>query len=460
MFSIGDFFKKRSKALNKSTSDLLSFSPQKIYSGHEYIIRQLKRATRINNVTDNNIALDGDYGVGKSSIIYELRSCLLWRLLNRPKIVSFLSFSIKNEGTKPGTKKYRKKLSEYLQSEIVRQSYYGEPSDKLKHSGYKRIGAHHYILSPLVGTLIGAIVTYRLYGNDFIGIWQSPEGLPMNIIFCTWIILCISFTFIASIILTQISNGSIKGISAKNISADLTDNKPDFDQLIDLIIYYFHKTHRRVIIFEDIDRLGSPEIFEELHQLNFVLNNRLRIFGKVKFIYAIKGSSFSNYETEVVGIEQINTKVFDLVIPVIPFLTKINFNEVFQEEYKKSKLDMNIASIDKILSRHTSDMRVVKSVINNILIYANTFNELQTEEDYNNIAALSVIRVFCPDDFAKFSTGNSVLDLTQNECLKNKRKRIDAISKEYRIKHIHNNIRPILELIWGISSSYPLTKMP
>ena len=70
------------------------------------------------------------------------------------------------------------------------------------------------------------------------------------------------------------------------MSIDLTDKDPDFTQLIDLLIFYFKKTKRRVIFFEDLDRANNPRIFEELRQLNFIINNsrRREIFGTVKFI--------------------------------------------------------------------------------------------------------------------------------------------------------------------------------
>lgn len=214
------------------------------------------------------------------------------------------------------------------------------------------------------------------------------------------------------------------------MSIDLTDKDPDFTQLIDLLIFYFKKTKRRVIFFEDLDRANNPRIFEELRQLNFIINNsrRREIFGTVKFIYAIKSDIFCILKDQSVGVEKINSKIFDLVIPVIPFLTSMNFSYIFKLECQKVGLEEKFSGIENILSRHSADMRVLKFILNNIIAYQNTF-ELNDEKDYRNIAALSVLRVYEPKEFIKISNGNGRLDEICKSCNTKKQQNIEISQK-------------------------------
>lgn len=474
-----EFFNKLAqKAHSENEANLLSFSPQKTPKSNQYILKQIKAATCIKNRRDNNIALDGDYGVGKSSILYSLKSNFIWRIINRPKTISFLSFSVdKNDREKHQSEENRSKNedtrkdkidSKYLQSEIIRQLYYGERANKLKGSGYKRIGKHYLFGSLFISMILGTFLLLRIYHIDtatFINtlIECVERGINPNMpstYALAWIATVTTLTLIVNAIFKLIANGDIKSVSAKDLSIELSDSEPDFNQLIDLLIYYFRKTKRRVIIFEDLDRLQNPKIFEELRQLNFTLNNRIKPFGAIKFIYATRSDLFITNASEDTGIEKINTKVFDLIIPVIPFLTKVNFSNVLQDECKTIGLDRKINGIENILSRHTSDMRVVKAVLNNILVYKNTF-DLQTDDDYKNVAALSILRVFAPSDYMKLSTGNSLLDLMREQCAVKKEASIKQAQEKRTPEHkIKQNSKAIWAEIRNIGNQIPQNANP
>lgn len=432
----------------KIEANLLSFSPRKIADRNSFIVKQLKKATSIFNHYDNNIALEGDYGTGKSSIIRQLKGSLVWRLINKPKIVSFFAFSGKGGIT-----------NLKMQSEIVRQLYFGEDANKLKGSSYKRIGKHYYRISIVAALLLGIFTIPTLLGTDFLSIFDSIGTIINSEIDISktevvrlfiWVASMLLITILVNVVLKLLSSVTIKNVSAKDLSVELLDKRPDFDQLIDLLVFYFKNTKRRVIIFEDLDRFDKPKIFEELRQLNFILNNRLRLLGKIKFIYATKGDLFKKSTSNEVGVEDIRTKVFDLIIPVVPFLAKINYDTVFQDEYSKAGFSYNITGIEKILSRHSSDMRVIKAIINNMIVYDKTF-KLESVNDYKNCAALSIIRLFEPGEFKDLSTSNSSLDTILGACRKLKNSRLKDIEKKYAID---NKIKTHSDEIWTALKAY------
>lgn len=435
----GNFSKKHSK--NKSV--FLSFSPQNKSDDNQYIVKQLKNVTKFSNKNDNNIALDGDYGTGKSSILNCLRDDVIWDFFHRSKTVSFLSFQISNNNTQND-----EEISKNLQSEIVRQLYYGEKPNKLKGSGYIRIGKTYFMGAILLSIVLSLSLYIFIYKIDIPELFQEMTHLiakndysfRLDISTIIWLAITFSFATIFNLFFQFMSNGNIKSVSAKDLSIDLADKNPDFTQLIDLLIFYFKKTKRRVIFFEDLDRANNPRIFEELRQLNFTINNsrRKKIFGSVKFIYAIKSDIFCVSKDKTVGVEKINSKIFDLVIPVVPFLTRMNFSYIFKLECQKVGLEDKFSGIENILSRRSADMRVVKFILNNILAYQNTF-ELNDEKDYRNIAALSVLRVYEPEEFIKISTGNGQLDEIYKLCVKEKQENIELLRKKQTLDYYIEN---------------------
>lgn len=428
------FFDNLSKKHSKNKSVFLSFSPQNKSDDNQYIVKQLKNVTKLKNKNDNNIALDGNYGTGKSSILNCLRDDFFWDFFHKSKTVSFFSFQMPNNNTQND-----EEISKNLQSEIVRQLYYGEKPNRLKGSGYRRIGKTYFVGAILLSIILSLSLYIFIYKIDIQELFQEIAYLVeknnysfrLDIFTIIWLAITLSFATIFNLFFQFISNGSIKSVSAKDLSIDLTDSKPDFVQLIDFLIFYFKKTKRRVIFFEDLDRANNPRIFEELRQLNFTINNsrHSKIFGTVKFIYAIKSDVFCMSKDQSVGVEKINSKIFDLVIPVIPFLTSMNFSYIFKLECRKAGLGEKFSGIENILSRHSADMRVIKFLLNNILAYQNTF-ELNDEKDYRNIAALSVLRVYEPEEFIKMSNGIGRLDEIYKSCNTKKQQIIEISQKK------------------------------
>ena len=459
------FFDNFSKKHPKNKSVFLSFSPQNKSDDNQYIVKQLKNVTKFSNKNDNNIALDGDYGTGKSSILNCLRDDVIWDFFHKSKTVSFLSFQISNNNTQND-----EEISKNLQSEIVRQLYYGEKPNKLKGSGYIRIGKTYFMGAILLSIVLSLSLYIFIYKIDIPELFQemthlivkNDHSFRLDISTIIWLAITFSFATIFNLFFQFMSNGNIKSVSAKDLSIDLADKNPDFTQLIDLLIFYFKKTKRRVIFFEDLDRANNPRIFEELRQLNFTINNsrRKKIFGSVKFIYAIKSDIFCVSKDKTVGVEKINSKIFDLVIPVVPFLTRMNFSYIFKLECQKVGLEDKFSGIENILSRRSADMRVVKFILNNILAYQNTF-ELNDEKDYRNIAALSVLRVYEPEEFIKISTGNGQLDEIYKLCVKEKQENIELLRKKQTLDYyIENEADKIWQEIRKKISGVPIDCKP
>ena len=238
------FFDNFSKKHPKNKSVFLSFSPQNKSDDNQYIVKQLKNVTKFSNKNDNNIALDGDYGTGKSSILNCLRDDVIWDFFHKSKTVSFLSFQISNNNTQND-----EEISKNLQSEIVRQLYYGEKPNKLKGSGYIRIGKTYFMGAILLSIVLSLSLYIFIYKIDIPELFQEMTHLMakndysfrLDISTIIWLAITFSFATIFNLFFQFMSNGNIKSVSAKDLSIDLADKNPDFTQLIDLLIFYFKK---------------------------------------------------------------------------------------------------------------------------------------------------------------------------------------------------------------------------
>ena len=138
------------------------------------------------------------------------------------------------------------------------------------------------------------------------------------------------------------------------------------------------------MIFEDIDRFDDLAIFEELRKLNDLLNMAPGIVGKegnkvVSFVYAVKDSIFAldresdQDSREVLGSGRV--KFFDMIISVVPFISKFNANEMVAkvfvselEQAKSTKEGQRFSDLLLLAAPYIADMRLMISIRNDYLV--------------------------------------------------------------------------------------------
>ena len=195
-----NFVARLLKGFKSDEPNLLLNTPNGKESFNYDYVSELKRLIKNKNVT--NIALEGDYGTGKSSILKQLVKSWRFRLWYRPKTISFLTLdadklldqkgkggdddssvylkakNTKLEATinngnsiKEGSEKAESspgmnnndhlspEITNLIQTEIVKQLFYGEKPNRTKFSQYKRLGRTHIVGSTLIATMI----TYGMF---------------------------------------------------------------------------------------------------------------------------------------------------------------------------------------------------------------------------------------------------------------------------------------------------------
>lgn len=364
--------------------DLVALTPTFIGSEHAQYANAI--VTALENPLIRNIALSGNYGVGKSSILQEVSrlkgDAVVELSLSTlaPIEQSDLDDSVPRQATTPTNR---------IQQEIVKQLLYREDPNNAVGSRFRRIERFNPRregvfagLAGLVFTLVfliagwGAIVAKTLEPLGKVGLWVYPAVLLV--------------AGVAAYLARWLLHGRvhIKQFSAGPAAVTLDEKSVSyFDQYLDEIVYFFETSKHRVVIFEDIDRFNDSHIFETLRSLNTLLNTAPQIEDRpVRFIYAIKDSIFDRIGLELEGrkpdaattglddpaqVESVRanrTKFFDLVIPVVPFITHRSARNLTTQILRGIEHEVSDDLID-LAGRFVPDMRLLKNVRNEFVVF-------------------------------------------------------------------------------------------
>lgn len=181
-----------------------------------------------------------------------------------------------------------------------------------------------------------------------------------------------------------------------------------FDQYLDEIVYLFEKSKIETVIFEDLDRFESPEIFDSLRELNQILNDDPVITGErsrrdgrtIRFIYAISDAVFDDQcikaSEETLSEERrigafSRAKFFDLIISVVPFVSSNNSHQT-----ARNALGDEITRIDKVgdlledVAGFIPDQRTWITIRNDFIMYSRRLHvNLDDKKDEENTLGLS-----------------------------------------------------------------------
>lgn len=417
----------------------------------------------IDNPKTNNIALMGDYGTGKSSILeqlkYELKqSKCQWCRRDAIKTVSFLSFRVddsKNESesedetshvdvelNKDGSGSNNPKSSESrrlrssMQSEFVRQLFYSVPPNKLRGSHYSRVGRTSPIFLKALVIAVYAVILMCISGDVHRHIHTCIDMMPAFVM--VMLVYMIAYVIIISIA-DYLCEHPPKSFGISGVEVALTDdNDNDLEQLLDEIIYFFNKTGCRVLIIEDIDRFNNLEIYEDLRDLNVILNStrNRKLTKKITFIYAMRPSLLPNIEQR--------SKLFDAAVSVIPFIS-VETVENYVDATLSSMIwaddcafdQIEIKHIARFISSQTVDMRSIVSISNGISVAIELFSRKGAWGEYKPlyVATSVMIREFYPELYSLMLAGRTnVFDNAYGRCAERKQAEYQRLERNYELR--------------------------
>lgn len=395
----------------------------------------------IENPEIKNIAVTGNYGAGKSSVIKTFFDKLENKKYN-PIFVSLAAFNVNDEnGNKPpsGGEELLKKQNEFqhtLEKSILQQLFYQVNERKVPLSRFKRITKHSKLLlhfASFVTICIILTLSFVFLPNlidnvkdnfNFIG-----EKIPKWIWhLITYIALLGIYAIVYKILFMLKTKINISKFKIKDAEVEINDKAESvFNKYLDEIIYFFQVTNYGVVIIEDLDRYEGDAffIFQKLRELNTLINSSNQVKQSVNFIFAIKDDFFSDYEER--------TKFFDYIVPIIPISSSANSNETL---WKRLKYLENVGKIKIKFSKDfindisiiIEDKRLIDNIINEFIIYKNSLNNDCLDD--KQLFSIIVYKNIYPIMYASLQKNNgNIAEIFKNKNQK-KEKLIQELNKQ------------------------------
>ena len=391
----------------------------------------------------HNIAVAGNYGVGKSSVIntaeinlkhkhrfikISLASLLTQETKAQKAIADDLSQIQENEfgdnlvepdvvpskslevgaGKSPsGLMGVASITDRQIEYSILQQILYHEKPQITPKSRMKRIHKVCWVM-PILWTLLcviglGALSVllepkwfnlsryYTFYGVDETHImilkWWALGIIVLSLV-------------IASIALAKRCSFSFSKVGYKSVEMKVKKDMSIFNAYLDEIVYFFESTKYDVVVFEDLDRFKNKEIiFYKLRELNTILNNSNSIGRNITFVYAVLDHLFGPIE---------RVKFFDYIITILPVINSLNSYDKLKERINPPELFDKLGHTElHNLCDYLQDMRLLLNIVNE-------FNQLSPlmddkAQNYKVLFGLVVYKNYAPDDFSKMYNKEGVV---------------------------------------------------
>lgn len=381
------FANKKNRALS-SEKEFLSLAPNYEIEGlddYEKIIdnclkeRRLKSRKRLfsefNEYKNRNIAITGDFGSGKSSVIN-----------------SFFAKHGEYHTITVSMGLYNKSYLGDVYNYILKQILYTVRPNKLPFSRYYRTDRPawmFYLTNFLIVFTLSLVVLFFMF----------PEIL-LNI---TFIIILFSLIFIDILLLlnSHIFNKMNISLSSPAGSVEITTSSPTdvLNSNLEELIHFFMSTKYSIIVFEDLDRRDDYlKIVKALSLINYTINNSL-VGRTIQFIYAISDRCFDDMETR--------TKFFDCIIPIKPYLNGFNSFNIMKNYLHNVNFDERDECI-YFAVQYLNNPRLIFDFVNEYRIF---YNSKATSAAKCELFYLILYKVAFPSRFYKFMRKESEFSL-------------------------------------------------
>ena len=189
----------------------------------------------------------------------------------------------------------------------------------------------------------------------------------------------------------------ISKIKFRGTEADLGYNDKNDETVLDRdikeLVYLIKSSSSKIIVFEDLDRYDNIAIYTKLRELNFLLNKYSKTNDneneEIKFVYMLRDGIFKSKN---------RTKFFDYIIPIVPVVDSKNSENKILEQLQHFKNPPDKKFVYKI-SLYIDDMRLLKNIVNEYLIYENVVAMKELDLDSNKLFALIVLKNVFPNEF-------------------------------------------------------------
>lgn len=355
-----------------------------------------------------NIAVSGPYGAGKSSLLetYEKQN----------DKAAFLHISLAHFNPVDTSERTSEDIVEnspspitdkVIEGKIINQLIHQTDSSKIPQTDFKTMAA---IPADVRKKLcIASVVTViALLHMILFGTWTNLVNsltLPFLRTILSWtahydslllsgVVCLIALSYgIYYMVKTQKFKKTLKKISLQGNDIEIFSDDTDsyFDKHLNETLYLFENCGADNIVFEDMDRYNSNHIFEKLREMNTLINNRKKSDEPIlRFFYLLRDDIFENKD---------RTKFFDYIIPVVPVIDGSNSINMFLSVFKDAGIQNEfLEAFLNDLSLYIDDMRILKNICNEYVIYSEQISEIELKKD--KLLAILAYKNLFPRDFS------------------------------------------------------------
>lgn len=398
-----------------------------------------------------NIALTGDYGIGKSSLIRsydkkdESKEFLYLSLMH----VDLNQMNSPDNKQKEGTKRENDQLlkegaaskgqrskdnniideidDSIIERKLINQLIQSVPRDKIPYTSFtvkQNVSKLKFLLFSILTTLFIVTCTFTFKYNQILLIianWrlsaQNQYAIQvldlLKSIRLEWCFLIYIFLYMAFVLYKLFLHFSYRNGLIKNVAININNNiemelqgESYFDNHLDDILYMFENINADAIVFEDIERFNNYKIFEQLREINSLVNLRIRnnkscrFFRKkptktIRFFYLVHDNMFTDNGM---------AKFFDFIIPVIPALHVKDSGVMLKNHLKECSIDDGLLTN---LSEKIYDYNLLKKLVNEFMIMHIRFGKESVNA--NELLALIIYKTLMPFDYSQLIKGKGQL---------------------------------------------------
>ncbi|WMJ02922.1 hypothetical protein RBU55_15530 [Pseudomonas chlororaphis subsp. aurantiaca] len=380
----------------------------------------------LSNDQIRNIAITGEYGAGKSSVIrtfvdrhpeltYAFVSLAAFgkdlnkegagKVTSADSPVAPVESSSNSSDPKSAEKKNDSDILTRIEETIVQQLLYAVPSGQLPKTRLKRIiqASSPIIWFRTLFSFLMIVGALRLYVPT---VEKLPKVDPAWLV--EWLLKIPGWAAVLVLgggglymmfsALKLLSLFSIDGFTIKGGKLETTHHSSVLHKNIDEIVYCFERSKIDIVVIEDLDRFGIHDVFTRLREINFIIKQSPQINRPVYFIYALRDELFAVGE---------KTKFFDLIIPIIPVVNSENSREKMLEmlrerQFNGAELGTGLDySLVETVCYLIDDMRLIKNIVNEFDMFSSILGGGSgLKLDPNKLFSIIAIRNLHPAEYA------------------------------------------------------------
>lgn len=388
-----------------------------------------------------NVAISGPYGSGKSSILNTYQeSHLHLKFIH----ISLAHYESKNKNNSESSENDIDSNSESdLEGKILNQLIHNIPSKNIPQTDFKikntfnckqaiiiTVGIMLFLCLGVYFTFFNQITAFINSSSNYVRVLLTPIMWTGTRLIAVVVATVIFSIFIYFAVKAQMNKNIFRKLSFQGNEIEIFEKNEEsyFDKYLNEVLYLFENCGADAVVFEDMDRFEANRIFVRLKEINLLVNTKRDVSDNgrpLRFIYLLKDDIFTSKD---------RTKFFDFIIPVVPVADGSNSYDLFREYLERAKiLDKFDQSFLSAVSLYVDEMRILKNICNEFIIYFKKLTVDTLMPNYNKLMAMIIYKNLFPKDFIDLQLRQGYvysIFKAKQEHIENERNKINANIKK------------------------------